>query len=248
MLMNFPNAYPGARAGIEPGAMRSTLLACLLVLLLAFALSACARQPGPENPEAAASGESQDGGARPEALPRPLPRVPAGPDDTVHVRVRGGTDDFNKDTASLIMATLQSEIGLYEADGPKDADIIVDVDVKDIYVAAVGGTKINAGRALTNTALATTLGIAIGSIAGHREGALVGAGIGAAVGLGVTVIDSDKDYTWAMRANVHVRRKGETVEPVPYEATADGTGMDRPDAEFALKNRLSEDIAKSLGR
>ncbi len=228
--------------------MRSTLLSCLLVVLLAFALSACARQPGPGNPDAPADSEAQDGGSRPEMTPQSLPHVPTHPDDTVHVRVRGGTDDFNKDTASLIMATLQSEIGLYEADGPRDADIIVDVDVKDIYVAAVGGTKINAGRALTNTALATSLGLAMGSIAGHREGALVGAGIGAAIGLGVTVIDSDKDYTWAMRSNVLVRRKGETVEPVPYEATADGTGMDRSDAEFALKNRLSEDIAKSLRR
>ena len=226
--------------------MSSALRAGLLVLLLAFGLAACAMGPGPGTP-GAPSGEPAAAAGQPESVPHALPRLATEPDDSVHVRVRGGSDEFNRDTASLILATLQSELGLHEADGPGDADVVVDVDVKDIHLAAVGGTNINAGRALTNTAVATTLGLAIGSVAGHRPGALVGAGIGAAVGLGVTVIDSDKTCTWAMDANVLVRRKNVTVEPVPWQATVDGPGMDRPDAEFALQNRLSEDIAQSLG-
>lgn len=171
---------------------------------------------------------------------------PASQNESVYVTVSGGTRDFNDDLSSLVVASLQSDLGLYPADSARDADILIDVAVRDIYVAAIGGKKINGGRALANTAMATTLGLAIGSIAGDREGALVGAGIGAVVGLGVTAMDADSSYTWQLDADVTMRRRGEKASPQPYSTTASGTNMERQDAEFALKNQLSVDVVNSL--
>ncbi len=204
-------------------------LFCLLCLCLCLLLPGCAGQ------NTQRTGTIQD-----------LAAFPASPDETVYIAVTGGSRDFNDDLASLMMGSLQSELGLIPADTPSEASLLVDVTVRDVYVAAIGGTRINAGRALANTAMATTLGLAIGSIAGDREGALIGAGIGAAVGIGVTAADADKEYLWQLDAEVSMRRHGEQASPQPYSTTAGGIGMERQDAEFALKNQLSEDVVRSL--
>ena len=173
-----------------------------------------------------------------------LPAYPASQNESVYVSVTGGTRDFNDDLSSLVVASLQSDLGLVPADSSRDADILIDIAVRDLYVAAIGGKKINGGRALANTAMATTLGLAIGSIAGDREGALIGAGIGAALGLGVTAADADTEYTWQLDCDV--RRRGEKANPLPYSTTASATNMERQDAEYALKNQLSVDMINSL--
>lgn len=175
-----------------------------------------------------------------------LPAYPASQNESVYVSVTGGTRDFNDDLSSLVVASLQSDLGLVPADSEGDANILIDIAVRDLYVAAIGGKKINGGHALANTAMATSLGIVIGSIAGDRDGALVGAGIGAAVGLGVTAMDADTDYTWQLDADVTMRRRGEKANPLPYSTTANGTNMERQDAEYALKNQLSVDVVNSL--
>lgn len=201
----------------------------LLLLCLCLVLPGCASKNAP------GGGTIQD-----------LSAFPASPDETVYITVTGGSKDFNDDLASLVAGSLQSELGLNPADRAADASLLVDVTVKDVYIAAIGGTKVDAGRALANTAMATTLGLAIGSIAGHREGALIGAGVGAAVGIGVTAIDADKEYLWQLDAEVSMHRRGEQASPQTYSTTAKGLGMERQDAEFALKNQLSEDVVRSL--
>ena len=186
---------------------------------------------------------SQDGSS---GTIQPLPPYPASQNERVYVSVTGGTRDFNNDLSSLVVASLQSDLGLVPADSEGDANILIDIAVRDLYVAAIGGKKINGGDALANKAMATSLGIVIGSFAGDREGALVGAGIGAAVGLGVTAMDADTDYTWQLDADVTMRRRGEKANPLPYSTTANGTNMERQDAEYALKNQLSVDVVNSL--
>lgn len=215
----------GKRASYGPWPLIVPLMIfCLLVL-------GCAGQ------------NSQNGGG---GTIQGLPAYPASQNESVYVSVTGGTRDFNDDLSSLVVASLQSDLGLVPADSSRDADILIDIAVRDLYVAAIGGKKINGGRALANTAMATSLGIVIGSIAGDRDGALVGAGIGAAVGLGVTAMDADTDYTWQLDADVTMRRRGEKANPLPYSTTANGTNMERHDAEYALKNQLSVDVVNSL--
>ena len=97
---------------------------------------------------------------------QPLPPYPASQNERVYVSVTGGTRDFNNDLSSLVVASLQSDLGLVPADSEGDANILIDIAVRDLYVAAIGGKKINGGHALANTAMATSLGIVIGSIAG----------------------------------------------------------------------------------
>ena len=215
----------GKRASYGPWPLIVPLMIfCLLVL-------GCAGQ------------NSQNGGG---GTIQGLPAYPASQNESVYVSVTGGTRDFNDDLSSLVVASLQSDLGLVPADSEGDANILIDIAVRDLYVAAIGGKKINGGHALANTAMATSLGIVIGSIAGDRDGALVGAGIGAAVGLGVTAMDADTDYTWQLDADVTMRRRGEKANPLPYSTTANGTNMERQDAEYALKNQLSVDMVNSL--
>ena len=213
----------GKRASYGPWPLIVPLMIfCLLVL-------GCAGQ------------NSQNGGG---GTIQGLPAYPASQNESVYVSVTGGTRDFNDDLSSLVVASLQSDLGLVPADSSRDADILIDIAVRDLYVAAIGGKKINGGRALANTAMATTLGLAIGSIAGDREGALIGAGIGAA--LGVTAADADTEYTWQLDCDVTMRRRGEKANPLPYSTTATATNMERQDAEYALKNQLSVDMVNSL--
>ncbi len=219
LVMQGTRAFSGPRTLIVP-----IVLFCLLAL-------GCAGK------------NSQDGSS---GTIQPLPPYPASQNERVYVSVTGGTRDFNNDLSSLVVASLQSDLGLVPADSEGDANILIDIAVRDLYVAAIGGKKINGGHALANTAMATSLGIVIGSIAGDRDGALVGAGIGAAVGLGVTAMDADTDYTWQLDADVTMRRRGEKANPLPYSTTANGTNMERQDAEYALKNQLSVDVVNSL--
>lgn len=219
LVMQGTRAFSGPRTLIVP-----IVLFCLLAL-------GCAGK------------NSQDGSS---GTIQPLPPYPASQNERVYVSVTGGTRDFNNDLSSLVVASLQSDLRLVPADSEGDANILIDIAVRDLYVAAIGGKKINGGHALANTAMATSLGIVIGSIAGDRDGALVGAGIGAAVGLGVTAMDADTDYTWQLDADVTMRRRGEKANPLPYSTTANGTNMERQDAEYALKNQLSVDVVNSL--
>lgn len=219
LVMQGTRAFSGPRTLIVP-----IVLFCLLAL-------GCAGK------------NSQDGSS---GTIQPLPPYPASQNERVYVSVTGGTRDFNNDLSSLVVASLQSDLGLVPADSEGDANILIDIAVRDLYVAAIGGKKINGGHALANTAMATSLGIVIGSIAGDRDGALVGAGIGAAVGLGVTAMDADTDYIWQLDADVTMRRRGEKANPLPYSTTANGTNMERQDAEYALKNQLSVDVVNSL--
>ncbi len=175
-----------------------------------------------------------------------LTAFPSHADEYVYVKVTGAEADFNEDLSSLIVGYLQSDCALIPADSRKSADIVIDVAVRDLALVAVGDREIDATRGLANTAMATTLGIAIGSLAGYREGALVGAGVGAAVGLGVTVASSDTRNTWALTADVTIARQGEQAEAQAYTGTAQGMGMKREEAEAALKNTLGQDIATSL--
>ena len=203
----------GKRASYGPWPLIVPLMIfCLLVL-------GCAGQ------------NSQNGGG---GTIQGLPAYPASQNESVYVSVTGGTRDFNDDLSSLVVASLQSDLGLVPADSSRDADILIDIAVRDLYVAAIGGKKINGGR------------LAIGSIAGDREGALIGAGIGAALGLGVTAADADTEYTWQLDCDVTMRRRGEKANPLPYSTTATATNMERQDAEYALKNQLSVDMVNSL--
>lgn len=218
------------------GLFTATLVALLVLLCLALCAGCSSKNPDP--------GQGDPGQENPGDTA--LPPFRAGDGQYVHVNVTGGDDAFNEDLASLVTASLQSDCGLQPAYTEGEADILVDVHVKDVSLAGVGERKIEGGRALANTAMGTSLGLAVGSIAGYRRGALIGAGLGAALGLGVTMADADSESVWQLSADVTMKRRGGKGKTVPYLKTAKGVNMQRDDAVFALKNSLSQDIAKAI--
>ncbi|MDO5536901.1 MAG: hypothetical protein Q4F72_05180 [Desulfovibrionaceae bacterium] len=162
------------------------------------------------------------------------------------VRVSGGDENFCDDFASLVTSTLQSRLGTRPAYSADDADVVVDIDVKDIYLAASDGVRLNASQTLANTAVGTSLGLVVGSLAGRRTGALIGAGVGAALGLTVSAADAQRVETWAISADICFDRLDEEPVTQQYSASVTDTGMSREDAVMALEDMLSQDLAAAM--
>ena len=208
------------------------VLAMLLCLALAM-LPACSSKGGAQGPM--------------PNLARLAPRH-LGDGSSVFVEVRGMNDGANEDLASLVTASLQSERGLVPADSRNEADAVVDIEVKDIYLCDSTGARLSGSQALGNTLMGTILGLGVGGIAGGRTGALVGAGTGALLGLGASAFDAKSDNTWAMVTNVAVTRRGEEPAPEEHAVTAQGHGMERDESLAALKERLAQDIVACVRR
>ena len=203
-----------------------TVLALLLCLALC-ALPGCASKGGAQGPM--------------PNLTRLAPRH-LGEGSCVFVEVRGLNNGANEDLASLVTASLQSERGLVPADSRSEADAVVAIDVKDIYLCDTSGARLSGSQTLGNTLMGTVLGLGVGGIAGGRTGALVGAGAGALLGLGATAFDAKSDNTWAMVADVSIVRRGEQPAPEEHAVTAKGHGMTREESLAALKEQLAQDI------
>lgn len=208
---------------------RLSLLSVLL--LLALALSACA---------------SRD--TRPAPAPgAPLPAVTLEQGDRVFVQIENGKS-MTEDLHSMLTAYLQSERGLNPASSAKEADLVILVEIRDVW-ATSDGSRVGAGRTLGNVGTGTMLGVLLGGLADGRTGAIVGAGIGAAVGVGATLHDSGGTSTsWAMEAAVGTaaRRLPDKGSLHPVAVTSKGNPRSEAEAFAGLEDALCRKILDAI--
>ncbi len=205
-------------------------LACLLIMLLALA-SGCS------------------GKARPvDSLPDEtrLSSCPVDQGEYVLVRVDGGGDGECATLEGIVTATLQSQVGVRPAHDEDEADVMVRISLKDLYLASIERGRLNASRTLANTAVGTTLGLTVGSLAGRRTGALIGSGVGAALGLTVSALDTDTVETWAGSADIAITRRGGEERPEPYATTTAEGRTNRDEALDTLGGFMGQDIARAM--
>ena len=137
------------------------ILSLLFLLLLSLALGACASHEARPAPEPGA----------------PLPAVTLERGDRVFVTIENGKS-MTEDLHSMLTAYLQSERGLNPAPDAGDADLVILVEIRDVW-ATSDGSRVSAGRTLGNVGTGTMLGVLLGGLVDGRGGAIVGAGIGA---------------------------------------------------------------------
>lgn len=164
---------------------------------------------------------------------------------TTFVTVTGSDKQICDDLASLASASLQSERGLNPADSRAEADLAIDISIKDIYLAASEGAHLRASETLGTVGLGTMLGLAVGATGG-RNSALLGAGIGAAAGLGASALDAKSKNTWAMTMSIAMGAPNKMPAPQPFAVTAQGVGLSRNDALTELKEDLAKKITASI--
>ena len=135
------------------------ILSLLFLLLLSLALGACASHEARPAPEPGA----------------PLPAVTLERGDRVFVTIENGKS-MTEDLHSMLTAYLQSERGLNPAPDAGDADLVILVEIRDVW-ATSDGSRVSAGRTLGNVGTGTMLGVLLGGLVDGRGGAIVGAGI-----------------------------------------------------------------------
>ena len=108
------------------------ILSLLFLLLLSLALGACASHDARPAPEPGA----------------PLPAVTLERGDRVFVKIENGKS-MTEDLHSMLTAYLQSERGLTPASDVKEADLVILVEIRDVW-ATSDGSRVSAGRTLGN--------------------------------------------------------------------------------------------------
>lgn len=210
---------------------RILILFPLLILLLC--LGACA---------------SHDARPAPE-LGAPLPAVSLERGDRVLVRIENGKG-MADDLHSMITAYLQSERGLNPASGVAEADLVILVDIRDVWPTS-DGSRVSAGRALGTVGTGTMMGVLLGGLADGRSGALVGAGIGATVGMGATLYDqadASASTSWAMEAAVGMaaRRLPDKDSLRRVAVTSRGDARSKDEAFAGLEDALCRIILEAV--
>lgn len=178
------------------------------------------------------------------SIPRLSPvSLPEG--GSVHVAVTGLNPPAS-DMASLVSAYLQSECSLRIAESPQDADAVVRLHIRDIFVSDVSRRIAEPGAAFSRGAMGTMLGATVGSLAGGRSGALWGAVGGAALGLGVASAETGgSNNIWAMKTDVEISvgRKPATHEEVVVQARP---ARRKEDALPALEDALAQAVVQAF--
>ena len=122
------------------------ILSLLFLLLLSLALGACASHDARPAPEPGA----------------PLPAVTLERGDRVFIKIENGKS-MTEDLHSMLTAYLQSERGLNPASDVKEADLVILVEIRDVW-ATSDGSRVSAGRTLGNVGTGTMLGVLLGVI------------------------------------------------------------------------------------
>ena len=113
------------------------ILSLLFLLLLSLALGACASHDARPAPEPGA----------------PLPVVTLERGDRVFIKIENGKS-MTEDLHSMLTAYLQSERGLNPASDVKEADLVILVEIRDVW-ATSDGSRVSAGRTLGNVGTGT---------------------------------------------------------------------------------------------
>ena len=207
------------------------ILSLLFLLLLSLALGACASHDAHPAPEPGA----------------PLPAVTLERGDRVFIKIENGKS-MTEDLHSMLTAYLQSERGLNPASDVKEADLVILVEIRDVW-ATSDGSRVSAGRTLGNVGTGTMLGVLLGGLVDGRGGAIVGAGIGATVGVGATLHDAGDSYTiWAMEAAVGTaaRRIPDKDSLHTVAVTSRGNPRSKEEAFAGLEDALCRAILESV--
>lgn len=207
------------------------ILSLLFLLLLSLALGACASHDARPAPEPGA----------------PLPAVTLERGDRVFIKIENGKS-MTEDLHSMLTAYLQSERGLNPASDVKEADLVILVEIRDVW-ASSDGSRVSAGRTLGNVGTGTMLGVLLGGLVDGRGGAIVGAGIGATVGVGATLHDAGDSYTsWAMEAAVGTaaRRIPDKDSLHTVAVTSRGNPRSKEEAFAGLEDALCRAILESI--
>ena len=155
---------------------------------------------------------------------------------------------MTEDLHSMLTAYLQSERGLNPASDIKEADLVILVEIRDVW-ATNDGSRVSAGRALGNVGTGTMLGVLLGGLVDGRGGAIVGAGIGATVGVGATLHDAGDNYTnWAMEAAVGTaaRRIPDKDSLHAVSVVSRGNPRSKEEAFAGLEDALCRAILESI--
>ena len=131
------------------------ILSLLFLLLLSLALGACASHDARPAPEPGA----------------PLPAVTLERGDRVFIKIENGKS-MTEDLHSMLTAYLQSERGLNPASDVKEADLVILVEIRDVW-ATSDGSRVSAGRTLGNVGTGTMLGVLLGSLVDGRAASAV---------------------------------------------------------------------------
>lgn len=207
------------------------ILSLLFLLLLSLALGACASHEARPAPEPGA----------------PLPAVTLERGDRVFITIENGKS-MTEDLHSMLTAYLQSERGLNPAPDAGDADLVILVEIRDVW-ATSDGSRVSAGRTLGNVGTGTMLGVLLGGLVDGRGGAIVGAGIGATVGVGATLHDAgDSSTSWALEAAVGMaaRRIPDKDGLHAVTVTSRGDPRSREEAFAGLEDALCRAILDSI--
>ena len=174
-----------------------------------------------------------------------LPPVSLPEGSSVHVAVTG-QDPPASDIGSLVSAYLQSECGLRIADGPQDADAVVRLHIRDIFVSGTSRRIAEPGAAFSRGAVGTMLGATVGSLAGGRSGALWGAVGGAALGLGVAASETGgSNNIWAMKTDVEITSGGKPATSTEIVVQAQPAKR-KEDALPALEDALAQAVVRAF--
>lgn len=205
----------------------SGLLRLLALCLVLFLPAGCA---GTQAPDA--------------SIPR-LSSVSLPEGGSVHVVVTG-QDPPASDMAPLVSAYLQSECNLRIADSPRDADAVVRLHIRDIFVSGTSRRIAEPGAAFSRGAVGTMLGATVGSLAGGRSGALWGAVGGAALGLGVAASETGgSNNIWAMKTDVEITSGGKPATPEEVVVQAPPARR-KEDALPALEDALARAVVRAF--
>ena len=151
------------------------ILSLLFLLLLSLALGACASHEARPAPEPGA----------------PLPAVTLERGDRVFVTIENGKS-MTEDLHSMLTAYLQSERGLNPAPDAGDADLVILVEIRDVW-ATSDGSRVSAGRTLGNVGTGTMLGVLLGGLVDGRGGAMAARRIPDKDGLHAVAVTSRGD-------------------------------------------------------
>ena len=187
------------------------ILSLLFLLLLSLALGACASHDARPAPEPGA----------------PLPAVTLERGDRVFIKIENGKS-MTEDLHSMLTAYLQSERGLNPASDVKEADLVILVEIRDVW-ATSDGSRVSAGRTLGNVGTGTLLGVLLG--------------------VGATLHDAGDSYTsWAMEAAVGTaaRRIPDKDSLHTVAVTSRGNPRSKEEAFAGLEDALCRAIVESI--
>lgn len=209
-----------------------TALAALLVAAALFLLAACSSSKTAPRGDVPPSG--------------PLATVTVDEGSSVYVQVRGTDKSSCADMAGLVTAALQSDLGLSPAESAEEAATVVDVEIRDLYLALSEEGHVSATNTVGTAAVGSVAGLGIGGAAGGRSGAVIGAGIGAALGIGASVFDASNENTWALVADVAIGPSGNLPAPQTISVTSSGRNLSRTNCLTGLQEQLAQQIAGAL--